>query len=85
MATNKAKKRTAGSKSKVKAAKVRSKSKPSLGREGSVGHFFRNAIVNTKKKKEQVLKEARKKFPKVHIPDGYYSWYANDCKKKKLV
>lgn len=65
--------------------KAAKKAAPSLGREGSLGHFFRHAILNTKKSKADVLRDARKKFPDSDIPNTYYQWYTNDCKKKGLL
>lgn len=72
---------------KTTAKKVKSKAKAAnkFGREGSVSHFFRQQISETKKDKATILRDARKKFNGKDIPDGYYAWYHNDCKRKGLI
>lgn len=74
-----------GEKPNKKAIAKRAAQQTGLGREGTMTYFFRNAIVNTKKTKATVLREARKKFPDNDIPDAYYNWFVGDCKRKGLI
>lgn len=45
-------------------------------------HIFRECII-ANFNKDKTLRIVRKYYP--DVPDGYYSWYKNDCIKKGLV
>lgn len=63
------------------AAKPEKAKGPSLGREGSISHLMRSLII-ARKSNEDILKAARKQFPKAGILDSWPQWYRADMLRK---
>jgi hypothetical protein len=78
------KKATAKKPAATKGGKKAPAATSSLGREGSVGHKYRECISQGMDK-EKTEAAVAKAFPDYEIKPNYFAWYKNDCRKKGII